>query len=201
MAVDYPSVLAVHGPNLVTVDWVKRTKSKNVGELGIYRGYTSVEIAKVLPASGSLDLFDYADVVKPVVDKITKLTRVKIRGFGNSRKTMDSYVWSLAKLLQSDAKPRWDYVFIDGAHTLQVDGLAFVFVDKLLRPGGYVDFDDHAWSFKVSPTLNPTVFPQTKEHYTDEQIRTSHVAMVLELLVRRAGYKEVLKNKLFQKPR
>ena len=49
------------------------------------------------------------------------------------------------------AWPIFDYVFIDGAHTWMLDALAFLLVDRLLRVGGYVDFDDYPGRWPAPP--------------------------------------------------
>jgi hypothetical protein len=75
-------------------------------------------------------------------------------------------------------------------------------IDRLLKVGGYVDFDDYHWSLTRSGTQNPTILPTTKRMYTPEQIETPHVALIVDLLVKRdARYVEVVKEKIFQKVR
>lgn len=103
-------------------------------------------------------------------------------------------------LLASQTAPIYDYIFLDGAHTWAVDALTTFLADRLLRPGGYLDFDDYDWSLGNSPTLKPSAFPLTKKLYTDEQIAAKQVKMVVELIVRRnPSYREVVPNKIFQK--
>jgi predicted O-methyltransferase YrrM len=63
----------------------------------------------------------------------------------------DSYVWWLRRRLRecsSDGRiePAYDFVFLDGAHTWDTDGLAFCLVDRLLAPGGWILFDDLDWT-------------------------------------------------------
>jgi hypothetical protein len=118
----------------------------------------------------------------------------------NSRKVLDSYNWSLMKLLRDGAAGRFDYVFIDGAHTWALDALAFLLVDRLLAPGGYVDFDDYTWTLAHSPSMSPEAFPPTDRLYTREQIEARQVALVVDLLVRSdPRYEEVVENKVFRK--
>jgi len=100
---------------------------------------------------------------------------------GNSHKTLDSYNWSLMKMLQKHSKPVFDYVFVDGAHTWNVDALTFFIVDKLLEIGGHIDFDDHGWSLEYSPSLNPRMFPLTNKLYTLDQIKEKHVQLIVDL--------------------
>ncbi len=118
----------------------------------------------------------------------------------NSRRLLDSYNWSLMRVLAEHEAPVFDYVFLDGAHTWAHDALAFVLADRLLAEGGYLDFDDYAWSLRDSPTMNPQAFPDVERLYTDEQIDARQVALVVDVLVRRDGrYEEVVPNKIFRK--
>lgn len=195
---DYPRHLLVREPNAETVEWVARTGALNVAELGVYRGHTTREMARVLPEEGSLDLFDFTDVVAPLAESIRASARCTVRAHGNSRALRDSYCWSLARLLAEHDRPIWDYVFIDGAHTWDVDGFAFLLVDRLLRPGGHVDFDDYGWTLMKSPTMRD--LPITRTCYTSEQMAAKQVAMVIDLLVTRSGYTEMVPHKIFRKP-
>jgi hypothetical protein len=48
--------------------------------------------------------------------------------------------------------------------------------------------------------MNPRAFPDVERLYTDEQIATRQVALVVDVLVRRdARYEEVVPNKVFRK--
>lgn len=96
--------------------------------------------------------------------------------------------WRLMKMLETDATPRFDLCFIDGAHTWSTDGFIFFLIDRLLRPGGWVVFDDLNWTVAASPTAHntPTALALTEEERTTPQIRK-----VYELLVKtHPGYDE-----------
>jgi predicted O-methyltransferase YrrM len=199
---NYPDTVKVTAPNAKTVDFIRelRPRPRMVAEIGIYRGHTSREIAKLLPPSGELHLFDFQSTVDPVVRALEKAGHTRVVGHGNSDKVLDSYNWSLMKVIRDNPDPIYDYVFIDGAHTWLHDGLAYFLVDRLLKPGGHVDFDDYDWSFAKSPSLRPSEFPKTAEWYTPEQIEARQVALVVDLLVRRdPGYLEVVENRIFRK--
>lgn len=72
----------------------------------------------------------------------------------------DSYNWNLIKLFKSSGfQPIFDYCFLDGAHTFAIDALSFFLVDKLLKVGGYVDFDDYGWRLRNS-SLDPEKIPE-----------------------------------------
>lgn len=196
----YPSTLAVSGPNKATLQFLGTTECRTIAEIGVYVGETSEGLARFLNGLGMLHLLDYEDQVLNVQRRLRKLGYDNVIAHGNSRKLLDSYNWSLMKLLQQHTGPIFDYVFIDGAHTWNVDGLTFFLVDRLLRPGGYVDFDDYSWSLANSPSLRPCVFPLTAELYTSEQISVAQVALIVDLLVKpNPRYQEVVPNKIYRK--
>ncbi len=62
-----------------------------------------------------------------------------------------SYTWFLHDTLRAQLKadgevePKYDFVYIDGAHTWDVDALAFALADRLLVAGGWILFDDLDW--------------------------------------------------------
>ncbi len=199
-------------PNAVTVATIEGdTSVRVVGELGVFKGATTEAIARIIgPRDGVLHLFDFEDVVAPVAAHIARMG-VSVVPHVNSHHSMDSYCWALMRLLELHEQPLFDYVYFDGAHTWHHDGFAFLLVDRLLRPGGYVDFDDFDWRLVDQPEL--TVLPDGRAirtpmslhrlyraHYTREQLETPQVARVIDLLVRRSGYDEVVVNKVFRKP-
>jgi predicted O-methyltransferase YrrM len=198
---NYPREVAVSAPNHVTIEFIKRTECRSIAEIGIFKGHTSLEFARFLNGNGELHLFDYEDRVKDVANTLAGAGFHNVRTFGSSYKLLDSYNWSLATLLlQQNSKPIYDYVFLDGAHTWAVDALTTFLADRLLKIGGYLDFDDYDWTLGDSPSLNPKVFPLTSKLYTGEQIAAKQVKMIVDLIIRRdLRYREVVPNKIFQK--
>jgi predicted O-methyltransferase YrrM len=85
------------------------------------------------------------------------------------------YNWYLMAAIE--AGQRFDFCFLDGAHTWDVDGLAFALLDLVLVPGGMIVFDDLDWTYATSPTLANVPAP--------EQMRqTPGIRKVVELLVK-----------------
>lgn len=197
----YPaSALNVPGPNAETVAFFATTGCTRYAELGVYEGATAERIAECLNGEGELHLFDFADKVLPLAERLRAAGHGNVVAHPNSRKVMDSYAWSLMEVLRESEEPVFDYVFVDGAHTWGVDALAFFLADRLLVPGGYLDFDDYAWSLGASPSMRPDVFAPTAQLYTEEQIAARQVALVVDLLVRRdPRYEEVVEHKVFRK--
>ena len=71
--------------------------------------------------------------------------------------------------------------------------------DLVLNVGGYIEFDDYGWRLRGS-SLDPQRVPVTADLYTDAQMDDFQVKAIVELLVRSRGtYREIIKNRLFQK--
>jgi predicted O-methyltransferase YrrM len=201
MTVGFPATdLKVDGPNERTVAFFAQTGCRRYAEIGVYKGDTAARIAEVLGGRGELHLFDFEDRLVPVLRRLGAAGHANVVGHPNSRRLMDSYNWSLMQVLAEHEGPAFDYVFLDGAHTWAHDALAFALADRLLEPGGYLDFDDYAWTLRDSPSMNPAAFPDVRQLYSDAQIEARQVALVVDLLVRRdPRYEEVVPDKVFRK--
>jgi predicted O-methyltransferase YrrM len=92
-----------------------------------------------------------------------------------------SYTWRLMKFLEETPPPQFDLCYIDGAHSWFVDGFAFFLVDLLLKPGGWIVFDDLYWTYATSPSLVQSKL--VKEMPEDERT-TPQVHKIYELLVK-----------------
>jgi predicted O-methyltransferase YrrM len=194
------SNLNVTGSNDATVAFFAGSGCRRYAEIGVYEGHTAQAIAEHLAGDGEVHLFDYADKVEPVAARLRAAGHENVVAHSNSRALLDSYNWALMRMIEAHESPAFDYVFIDGAHTWVHDALAFLLVDRLLEPGGYIDFDDYAWALATSPSMRPEVFPDVRRLYSDEQIAERQVALVVDLLVRRdPRYTEVVPNKIFRK--
>ena len=194
------SDLNVEGPNERTVAFFAESGCRRYAEIGVYKGYTAARIAELLGGDGEIHLFDYADRVEPVAERLRAAGHGNVVAHPNSRRLLDSYNWSLMRVLAEHGGSAFDYVFLDGAHTWAHDALAFTLADRLLAPGGYIDFDDYRWSLRASPSMNPAAFPDVERLYTDEQIDARQVELVVDLLVRPDDrYDEVVPDKIFRK--
>ena len=125
-----------------TVEFFKASGCRRYAEIGVYQGDTSREIAAHLAGDGELHLFDFDDNVARVASDLRASGHENVVAHGNSRRLLDSYNWSLMRVLRDHPAPVFDYVFLDGAHTWALDALAFLLLDRLLVEGGYLDFDD-----------------------------------------------------------
>ncbi len=72
----------------------------------------------------------------------------------------------------------WDLIYLDGSHNYLVDGMATIYLKQLLKVNGIIIFDDMKWTLSVSSNK------KTNKFYTDEQIKTPHVSLIVNTLLR-----------------
>jgi len=108
----------------------------------------------------------------------------------------------VAKMKLFNRRQDVDYYQID-VFTEDWNPVSFATTDKLLKVGGYIEFDDYEWTIGTSPTCSPyppTNNKQYEEHFTKEQIDTSHVKLIVDNLVKTNNcYLEIKKNRIYQK--
>jgi predicted O-methyltransferase YrrM len=146
-------------------EFVREHRFERCMELGMAHGGSAVYIASALEANGvghldSVDLHIAKERVPPATETL-KRAGLEHRVTLNYEDT--SYTWFLHDKLREQLRegeriePLYDFVFIDGAHTWDVDALAFALVDRLLKPGGWILLDDLDWNLGDSDTSLPQV--------------------------------------------
>jgi len=200
----YPSEVNVTFANGRVIDLFKENSDNIITyvEVGTYKGYTAHHIAKNAKPGTVLYLLDFKSKEEEVTARVAPLLaperEVEAYFIGNTDRMYDSYNWSLSKLLDKGIKI--DFAYIDGAHTLHHDGLAFCLIDRMLNPGGIVCFDDYDWSIDRSLSMGADVYPEINEQYTEEQQKDPQVNRVVRQLVRtRDDYEEIVEDFAFRK--
>src|SRR4051794_6236778 len=147
-------------------DHLRATGARDVLELGTAHGVSSAYMAAAVAANGggrvtTVDRFRFEG---PTPEET--LERAGLAGTVEIVRVPDSsYDWWLAERVRErtdgagNCQPAFDFCSLDGAHDLHVDGVAAVFVERLLRPGGWLLLDDLDWtyatgSFPGSPDLS-----------------------------------------------
>jgi predicted O-methyltransferase YrrM len=167
-----------------------------VAEIGVGIGATTRELARILDNRGALHLYDFEGKIAELISDIHGLGYDNVIGFGNTRRHWDSYNWSLLKQIQDTGGEIYDYIYLDGAHTLLHDGLAFFLADKLLKVGGCIDFDDYFWSVSKSKWMADN----RHEFMTEEQVEAQQIKLIVDTLVLPdARYEEVTPHKVYRK--
>ena len=78
--------------------------------------------------------------------------------------------------------------------------LTFFLIEKCLKVGGIIDFDDADWSLGTSPSLNPRVFPIVKKLYNDEQIKEKGVQMIIDAYLKDSPhYETIIDDKAYRR--
>jgi len=121
-------------------------------ELGFAHGVSSGYLAAALDETqGRLTTVDRIGAnFDPTAEEL--LDRLGLAHLVDVRREASSYTWFLHDEIAAQSRsgpctPKYDLVFIDGPKDWTNDGAAFFMAAKLLRPGGWVMFDDYSWSY------------------------------------------------------
>ncbi len=171
----------------VVFDHVRATAPREALELGTAHGVGAAYIAAALPPGGRLTTVDFAGArYDPAPEQV--LARAGVADRVDVVREFSSYTWWLKEQVQarSDAhgnvEPRFDFVYLDGAKNLTIDGLAVVLVEKLLRPGGWLLMDDLDWTYADDPGREAT--DGVVHRSLSEPERTEpHLRAVFDLIV------------------
>jgi predicted O-methyltransferase YrrM len=152
-------------------------------ELGFSRGVSSCYIAAALQemGAGSLTTIDLESAKEKTPTIEENLSRLGLRDLVTVHYEPTSYTWRLMRLLEQSQEPRFDFCYMDGAHSWETDGFAFFLVERLMRPGGWILLDDMHWTFGKSATLRDTAM--VKAMPADER-DLPHVTLIWDLLVK-----------------
>lgn len=175
-------------------DHIVRTRPSRVLELGFASGVSTCYMAAALDEIGG----DGRIVTVDIPDALTRPTTIhdllERTGLGHwvdVRIDPTSYTWELKRMLEQPEHPEFDFVFIDGAHTFDVDALAFLLVDELLAPDGWVLFDDLDWSLAGSPSMSSLDWVRALP--TDRQ-QAHQIRSIVEVVVPSRDYDDVLER-------
>jgi predicted O-methyltransferase YrrM len=172
-------------------NFILDNKFKSVLELGFYHGVSTCYIAAALEklGAGRMVAVDnrIAEGLTPSADIL--LSRLGLRNLVELHYEQRSYTWFLLRHMEKHQTPSFDFCYIDGAHTWDTDGFAFLLVAKCLIAGGWILFDDLDWSFAASPTLKDPAFlrdvlhdPEFLIRIPQEEQETKQVRKVWDLL-------------------
>lgn len=163
--------------------WIQQHTLRRVLELGFAHGVSTCYIAATVAQLGgghvtTIDL-ESARKRSPCIEEL--LLKCGLQHLVEIYYEPRSFTWRLMRMIESPRRPTYDLVYLDAGHTWDVTGFAFFLVDKLLRPGGWLIFDDLRWTMATSPTLGKK--PETLA-LPEDFVTTPQVLKVFELLVR-----------------
>ncbi len=170
-------------------EFIIRNRVSSVVELGFAHGVSSCYIAAALDELGgghltSVDLLAAREWQKPSIEELLK--RTGLEKYVTVAREQTSYTWFLKKRIEeqsggSGCRPIYDLCFIDGAKNWTIDGLAFFAVDKLLKKGGWILFDDFGW--KYSGFGQDVMDGISLRTMGKDELEVPHIEAVFRLLV------------------
>ncbi|MGI9419085.1 MAG: class I SAM-dependent methyltransferase [Geminicoccaceae bacterium] len=154
-------------------------------ELGFYHGKSSAFIAAILSDMGRGHLLTidrrHALDRKPTIHDVLKA--LDLESWVTVSYEQRSYTWKLMRMLEEKERPAFDFCYIDAAHTWDDTGFAFFLVDKFLKPGGWMLFDDLDFEYQTLVKKEETI-PEYLLRMGQEERTTKQVRHVWELLVK-----------------
>lgn len=176
-------------------DLVSSKRVESCLELGFAHGKSSAVIAEALDDSGRghLTSVDYPHALDRKPNLPTILGRLALDHRVSVRTDPEGFHWTLMAMLEEKPRPQFDFVFFDGAHTWSGTGFAFLLVEKMLKPGAWVVFDDLDWTIKWSLDRKKSRNQRTKTReadYSERELVTPQVNKVWDLLVTEDRYGE-----------
>lgn len=171
----------------IIYDYILKNNIHDIIELGFAHGTSSCYMAAALEEkeAGMITTIDNKSALdrKPNVHEI--LAKCNLQKYVNPIFSNSSYNWELMKIIEKQTKdgickPIFDLCYLDGSHNFEIDCCAFFLVDKLMKPGGAILFDDLDWTYADSPGLKNTNW--VKEMPLDEKT-TPHIRKLVDLIV------------------
>jgi len=173
--------------------FILRQKPQNCLELGFAHGASSCYLAAALDELGSghltcVDLIPAMEWQGPTTIE-TLLEKTGLSSRVDVHREATSYTWFLKKQIEAHSRdnqcqPVYDFCFIDGAKNWTIDSTAFFLVDKLLKPDGWIVFDDLQWTYisklreGKKKTDGVSMFDMG-----DDELNQPHIELIFQLLV------------------
>ncbi len=165
-------------------DFILKNQLKRCLELGFAHGVGTVWMSGAVQRLGEGKVIgvDLQQALTLDPSAAQMLHRAGLSEFAELHYDDFSYTWHLKRHLKEYHERPFDFVFIDGAHNWDTDGFAFYLVANMLKPGGWILFDDLNWSYATSPSLKNTdrIRSMSSEYRIDCQVRAIWENLVLQ---------------------
>ncbi len=165
-------------------DHVVKHECRDILELGTYHGVSTCYLAAAVEelGSGRVTTMDRTEAGRLEPNVYSLLEACGLTPLVDVVLAERSFTWELKKVLELPERPQFDFVFLDAGHMWDVTGFAFFLVDLLLKPGGWLLFDDLNWSVASSPSVGTASW--TKDLPREER-EAQQVRAVFDVLVAR----------------
>jgi predicted O-methyltransferase YrrM len=170
-------------------DLVVEHDVRDILEVGFYHGKSSAYFAAILEdlGRGHLTTMDLRQAMKrtPNIDAV--LSKLQLSHRVTTMLSERSYTWDLGKMIRANPRPQFDLCYFDGGHLWDDTGFGFVLVDMLLRPGGWIVFDDLKWT--VAAVMGMDGAPKSWQRIPADERAEPAVQLVFDWLVPHLGYR------------
>jgi len=173
-------------------DMILREKPVRILELGIAHGTATCIMAAALHELGrgsvtSVDLLEVADHFQPSAEQQLKTTG--LTDYARVVRMQSGYTWFLHDEIarctrEGVCEPEYDLCIIDGPKNWTIDGAAFFMADKLLKPGGWIIFDDYGWTCDSVEYMQQDTDGISHRSLSAAERATPQVREIFELLVK-----------------
>ncbi len=172
-------------------DFIKNNNIDNILEIGFLNGKSSAYFGAIQEDRGqgsvtTIDLEGARDLKPNIFDLISEL---KIEHRVKPIFTHRSFTWELARMIASEPRPQFDFCYLDAGKTWDTEGFGFFLADMLLKPGGFILFDDIYWSLEDSDQYKNS--PETYAHYDKDEIQSQSIKLIWEKMVPHLGYAQI----------
>jgi predicted O-methyltransferase YrrM len=179
----------IHQDAMFIRDFIIKNDVRDILEIGFFHGKSSAYFAAILEDMGRGHLVTIdrktARQREPNIEHV--LSTLGLTHRVTPVYSERSYTWEMGKMIRERSRPQFDLCYFDGEHTWDGTGFGFLLVDMLLRPGGWVIFDDLKWT--VAAAVNDlTQAPRSWRACSEDERATPGVKMVFDLLVPHLGY-------------
>lgn len=176
---------------------ILRDKPAEILELGIAHGTATCYMAAALEeiGAGRITAVDLKNAeFDPSAEE--QLERCRLSRYARVVRMQTGYTWFLHDEVRRHTRdglcrPSYDLCIIDGPKNWTIDGFSFFLVDKLLKPGGWIIFDDFDWTYAAADQSRPATDGISHRSLSEEERSTPHIREVFELLVmQHPGYSQ-----------
>ena len=171
---------------------ILREKTTRILELGIAHGTATCYMAAALQELGegfitSVDLLEAQNLFMPTAED--QLEKTELSKSAEVVRMQTGYNWFLhneilRNTVQDHCNPIYDLCIIDGPKNWTIDGAAFFFADKLLKPKGWIIFDDYNWTYDWADSMRKSTDGISHRSLSKEEKEVPHIREVFELLVK-----------------
>jgi predicted O-methyltransferase YrrM len=101
-----------------------------------------------------------------------------------------AYTWFLKERLAEridvagNIEPMYDFCYLDGSKNFNIDGLAVVLIERLLRPGGWLLMDDLGWTYEDNQWILPHADGLPLGPLSESERTEAHLRAVFEVVAR-----------------